>query len=112
MAVLVIGGLVWSGEAEAFTFKTYGLPTCGEYLGAYGKITLADKGAADGPPMALLTLTWMSSYLSAYNNMAVGGGDVLAGMTINDARGWVASWCRDNPPKDLIDALDTLFSRQ
>ena len=32
VAVLVISGLVWSGEAEAFTFKTYGLPTHAENI--------------------------------------------------------------------------------
>ena len=112
MAVLV--GLVISGSAWAKDkngeYITKAVPTCGEYLDAYGKTTLNTEGYS-GPHEAFKVFGWMNGYITAYNRQTPNGlSGVLGTMPLNDARRWMASWCRDNPASDLDDALYALFS--
>ena len=35
--------------------------------------------------------------------------NILGSMSTNDARRWIASWCRDNPSKDMDDGIKALI---
>lgn len=107
MAVLVIGGLAWGKDARAFS--THALPECSEFLDAYSRTTLLEGGGFDGPHEAWEVFGWVTGYITAYNRLA-GDGNILGAMAINDSHRWIASWCRDNPSKDVDDALQALFS--
>jgi len=106
---LVISGSAW-GIGEDGIFKHYSQPSCGEYLGAYAGATLKNDGDYEGNHEVWKVFGWLSGYLTAYNTHVDNGkADILGSMTLNDARRWIGSWCRDNPSKNLHQALFAMF---
>ena len=92
-------------------FTTYANETCGYYLDAYSRTTLRGN-TYSGPAEAWLVIGWIGGYLTAYNEFnANGKKSILGGMSQNDARRWIAAWCRDNPSKDVLDAVSALTGK-
>jgi len=108
---LVINGPAWGYDQDGIT--AFNTPKCGEYLDVYAKTTLKPNNVYEGPYEAWKVFGWISGYLTAYNeNTDNRIKNILGTTTMNDARRWIASWCRDNPSKDVLDALVALFSKQ
>ena len=83
--------------------------SCGEYLDAHSRTNL-NSGGFNGPHKAWGAYYWISGFMTAYNAVANNGKEsVLGSMGINDARSWVASWCRENPSKTLYDGTKALI---
>ncbi len=63
-----------------------------------------------GPRLASEAFGFIDGWISAYNLYTPNGKeDTSASMSYNDGYRWIASWCRDNPSKDLADALFQLI---
>ena len=66
--------------------------TCGYYLDVYSRTKLVGAGGFDGPYEAWKVVSWINGWLSAYNEFRDNGKkNILGGMTVNDARRWVAA---------------------
>ena len=100
----------WAMDKDG-RFTIHDPKSCGYYLDAYSRTTLID-GSWKGPHEFWKISGWINGWLSAYNEFnANGKSDILGGMTLNDAMRWMAAWCRDNPSKDIHDALDALIRK-
>ena len=57
-------------------------------------------------------LGFITGYLTAYNRYVPNGKeDILSSMSPNDASRLIASWCRDNPSKDIVNGLEALLTK-
>jgi len=111
---LSIIALVLSGAAHAKdkdgSYITVGNQSCGEYLDAYSRATLTGESEGKGPAEAVNIFGYINGYISAYNRYVPNGKqNILGSMSVNDVRRWIASWCQDNPSKDLVDGIDALI---
>ena len=110
VAALVASCLVVSAKSYAAdangNYIRYGAPTCGQYLDAYSSAELTGKWTAlTTDPITANALGWISGFVSAYNRYVDNERQsILGDMSLNDARGWMASWCRDNPSKYADEA--------
>ena len=114
LIVLSIAGTAESGWAAdkdgKFTFM--GAITCGEYLDAYSKSTLTGDSTYKGPSEFWEATGFINGYIASYNAYTPNGKpDVLAGMSNNDTYRWIASWCRDNPSKYVLDGVWLLIRK-
>lgn len=108
LALLPSSADSWARDKNG-TFTTHGGKSCGHYLDAYSRSTLSGGTQLKGTPEALTVFGWINGWLSAYNALSANGKkNILGGMTPNGARRWVATWCLDNPSKDVDDAIGTL----
>ena len=118
VAALVASCFVVSAESYAMNaqgeYKPYGLATCGKYLDAYSKAELTDqRDVATTDPNTAHALGWISGFVSAYNRYDANERySILGEMSLNDVRRWAATWCRNNPTKDLDDAMGTFIESQ
>lgn len=116
IATLVTFGLLGSvTEARARDAKgisyILGSSTCGEYLDAYSRTTLTFKGYY-GPYGAWFAFGWINGYLSGYNQYVDNGKqNIIAKMTQNGTRRWIASWCQDNPSNSVYEATKALIKK-
>ena len=124
LIAMVLAALLVPGSASAKDNKDrwviYDEPSCGDYLDAYARSALKPANYS-GPHEAWEVFGWIAGYISALNRYqryefpsildAGKRGDAghMAGMNINDARRWVASWCRDNQSEGLDDAINALY---
>jgi hypothetical protein len=109
---LVVSGPAWGYDAKG-SATSVGSITCGEYLDAYSRSKLTGAGTVTGLYPMHRAIGWISGFLTAINMTTKNGRKhVLGSMTNNDARRWVASWCRDNISKDLAAAVVALMNSQ
>jgi hypothetical protein len=114
LLALTIAGTASKGQSKDkdYNFTDYGLYSCGAFLGAYSKTTLLENGKYKGPYEYWRLDGWIDGYLTGYNEFANNGkSSILGSMSYNDARRWLASWCRDNPSKGLWDSLNALTNK-
>jgi len=106
---LVVSGPAWGiGKGGAYT--GYSQHSCGFYLDAYASAELIGDHLYSGTYKTSIVFGWINGYLTAYNrHVDTGEINILGTMPMNDARRWMASWCRDNPSKDVLDALAELL---
>jgi hypothetical protein len=114
LALAAVLAFSMSGEAWAFDAKGnythLGRPECGEYLDAYSRSTLEGEGNYTGTHSFYKAAGFINGFITAYNRYIPNDkSHSLSGMTINDARRWLASWCRDNGSRDLEYALEALI---
>jgi hypothetical protein len=109
IALAVIGSE--NGYAgDKMEFDIIGLYTCSEYLEGYSRTTLHGDTGYSGPENPYNS--WIAGYLSGFNiyvRNANGKRSILGNMTINEAYKWVASWCRDNPSRELVFGVGALI---
>ena len=113
LVALVIVGAAGSGDAYDARGGAYlNPPSCSEYLDAYSKTELTVKGFK-GPHEAWEVFGFINGAMSVYNaNTDNGINNIIEGMTTNDARRWMASWCRDNQQENLVDAISALIRQR
>ena len=108
LALLLSSADGWAIDKKG-GFSTHDNRSCGYYLDAYSKATLIGDRNHNRRFRSLASFGWIDGYLSAYNELTNNGKkSILGGMTINDAERWMAAWCRDNPSKDVWNAVSTL----
>ena len=106
--------------ADGFMSRTVVIK-CSEYLDAYASAKLDGLESYKGKPNAWRAFGYIDGYVSAYNfHMRNGIANILSELSgndnvrddirMNDARRWIASYCRDNTFVDLSDAIDALFT--
>ena len=101
----------WADDKNG-RFTSYDSRSCGYYLDAYSRTTLTGDTAQEGNHQAWGVFGWIDGYLTAYNaHVANGKESILGSMTINDARRWIAAWCRDNPSKDVMVGIEVLIRK-
>ena len=109
---LALIGVLVSGPAWAFKGNTYtilSVRNCVHYMDAYSRTTFTNTGYR-GPYKMWENLGWINGYLTAYNRLTPNGReDILGSMSGSDTAKWIGSWCRDNPKKNILDALDALI---
>ena len=113
-AVLALGILGTAGESYAKDasggWDILGGTSCSEYLDSYSRSSLSVEGTYDGTPRFFGSIGWLNGFITAYNlNVQNGRRNVLYGITYNDTYRWAASWCRDNPSKDITTAVQALI---
>lgn len=114
LVALVIAGTAGSGYAvdKDGNYSTADPISCGDYLDAYSKATLTGKSEYKGPHGTWKAFARISGYLTAYNRYVPNGkANIIGSMSLNNGRKWIASWCRDNPSKDLEDGIVSLISK-
>jgi len=105
---LVLSGAAYARDKDG-NYTVIGNKSCGYYLDGYSKATLTDTGFK-GVFESSLVFGFISGYLTAYNTTVPNGKqNILGSMSINDARRWIASWCWDNPSKDMDDGTQALI---
>ncbi len=105
---LVLSGAAHAKDKDGF-YVTVDTLSCGKYLDAFSRATLTDSGY-DGPYQAWSAFGFINGYISAHNRYVPNGKEnILGSMSTNGARRWIASWCRDNPSKDMLDGLSALI---
>lgn len=85
--------------------------TCAMYLEAYSKSTLDGVAQFTGPQGATLLFGWAKGFEDGINAAARNGKRSVNNMTPNDTRKWLASWCRDNPSKVMVEAFYALIPK-
>ena len=75
-----------------------GNETCGRWL----------EARRDGGTREIAFGAWLGGYLSAINQYG-GGGDILNGMRLEDARLFVDNYCREYPIRTVKHAADALI---
>ena len=106
---LVLSGAAHAADKDGRYTILGGMNTCGEYLGAYAAATLTDTGYT-GPHKSWEAFGFINGYITAYNRYRPNGKqNILASMSNIDAYRWIASWCRDNPSKNLFDGFGVLI---
>jgi len=111
LALLLSSADGWA-KGKNGSYNLYGNESCGYYLDAYSRSTLTGRGTQNGPHDAWSVFGWIAGYLSAYNELTNNGKkSILGSMTSNDARRWIAAWCRDSPSKKVWDAVDALIGK-
>ena len=113
-ALIALGVSFFAGKVSAADARgryiIQGNKSCGEYLDAYSRSTLTGAGTIKGPHIFWGVTGWTDGFISAYNMVTNNGRqDILVGMSINAKYKWVASWCRDNPSKNLNHATIALI---
>ena len=107
-ALMIVGATPPSHARDADgNYIVLGNISCREYLRAYGKTTTTlDGHGYDGPHEFWEATGWINGYISGYNAQTANGQkNIAAGLSHNEMRRWIASWCRKNRPKDLADAM-------
>lgn len=115
MAIAVMVGVLASGPAwggEVTTYVTSYMGKCKKFLGAYAGMKLIGGSTYEGDHDVFLNRGYILGYLTAYNAYKRDKGTILGSMEMNDAFRWIASWCRDNPQKDLSYAMGALIKAQ
>ena len=109
-AMMIVGATPPSHARDADGIYTVlGNISCGKYLDAYSRSTLDDDGYK-GPHEFWEAVGWINGYISSYNEWTANGQkDIVVGLSLNDVRRWVASWCRDNPSESLAKATEALL---
>jgi hypothetical protein len=106
--VLGIAGGVEAAEPSG-GFTPYGSVSCAEYLDDYSRLKLTGGGKYSGPVNAFGSFDWLNGFISGINHEAKNGKkDIFEGMTPNGIKRWIASWCRDNPSRNVIGAVYNL----
>ncbi|MBT3556618.1 MAG: hypothetical protein HOC63_11800 [Rhodospirillales bacterium] len=109
LAMVVMVSPAWGANNGSYNY--YGTASCINYLDAYANAKLEGVAGYTGGFETWRRFGWISGYITAYNRFNENGKENIIGdMTLNDARRWLASWCRDTPSKDIEDALLALFS--
>ena len=99
----------WSVKGGGWSVT--GIISCAKYLDKYSRSTFEGESGFNGPYAFLGYSGWIDGFVSGYNIAA--DTDITKGMTRNDVRRWIASWCRDNGSRDVFVALIELMrSRQ
>ena len=115
IAALIALGFSFSAGGVSATdargrYSIHGPFSCGQFLDAYSRSTLTGARTFQGPHEFWKAIGWIGGFISAYNMTTSNGRqDVLVGMSINARLKWIASWCRDNPSKYLLNATLTLI---
>ncbi len=108
LALVLSSANGWARDKNG-DFMTYDYVSCGEYVDAYSKSTLKGNRNFQGPYETGTVFGGIYGYLSAYNRFSNNGkSSILGSMSKNDARRWMAAWCRDNPSKDVDNAVNAL----
>ena len=111
---VLVSGPVWAvDEAGSYFNFGAGLEKCTKYLGEYAA---ADLKKIPGKQISYkrkfgYILGWIEGYATRVNKITKAGADIYD-MSILDMMAWLASWCRDNPSKILINAMDSLTENQ
>ena len=106
-ALMIVGATQFGHTRDADgTYSALENKSCGEYLDAYSRATLYDDGDGyKGPHEFWYATGWINGYITSYNQWTANGKEnVAAGLSHGDVYRWVASWCRDNPSKELVEA--------
>jgi hypothetical protein len=117
LVALVVSSPTWAEikytilpDKEDERFTTYGTQSCTYYLDVYSRTTLKGKATSAGLAEWWGVDSWISGYLTAYNQFRPNSKkDILGSMSTNSARKWIASWCRDNSVRDVLDAIGALI---
>ena len=118
IAALVAAGIAGTpSEGNAKDAKgAYMAPgniTCGEYLDAYSRSTLTGGADYRGPQIFWFAVGFINGFVSGANALLENGKkNVLAAVPADDPYRWVASWCRDNPSRSLVNAVNNLITRK
>ena len=96
-------------EKGAFFNYGAGSSNCTKYLGSYGSANL--KRTPDGGISYVgdfgFVMGWLQGFATRVNRTIPGGANIYD-MDSVELAAWVASWCRDNPLKQVVDAMDAL----
>jgi len=109
VGVLVIGP-AWAIEVkDRLHVFGAGSTLCTKYLGAYGTADLktAPDGYMSSGDVFAYELGWIQGYATRVNETTKGRENIYDMDTIGLAA-WVASWCRDNPSKRILNAMEAL----
>ncbi len=116
LIIAALFALTTAGTASAAekdgSYTSAGALSCGMYLGAYSKAELSGEFGLKADHTGHRIVGWIDGFITAYNMKADNGkSNVLGTMTLNDARRWVASWCRDNPSNGLDEGINALMDK-
>ena len=82
--------------------KWFGELSCGSYLDVYSRMAFQGTNTYSSYPDGREVADWIEGFITDFNQFVDNGkANILGNMSINDARKWLASWCRDNPSKTL-----------
>ena len=107
VGALVSGPAVAVDETGSYYRLGMGSEKCAKYLGAYGTSEL--KHTPDGQfsfnNRFGIWIGWIHGYATRVNMTTKGRANIYDMDSIGIAA-WLASWCRDNPSKDLTEAMN------
>ena len=100
----VCGEAVSAADVDG-TFLGYSPINCLEYSADYGLSDLREvEGGYEYKDGFDRSLNYVLGFITGVNFEAVGNDDVFKMKPVGVAA-WLASWCRDNPAKDLLAGL-------
>jgi hypothetical protein len=108
IALLVSGSASAQGKKENDWIFGPGAKKCTVFLGNYATGNLRkSNGQLAYSSEFTATVGWLQGYLTRVNEQAKSTGDIY-GIDLIEIAAWLASWCRDNPTSNLINAMQAL----
>lgn len=88
-----------------------GISACSEYLAVYATSDLHElsDGTIQYRPSFGPYFSWVLGFVSGVNWKTYGSNQIT--FDFSTAPQWLASWCRDNPQKSLLQAVIALIQR-
>ena len=94
-----------AGQNASWT--SYGVDSCSKVLSTHAQITIKNYKIS-GPPAAWTLIGWVSGFATAANSAIGSPKNYYKSMSNIEMLNWVASFCRDNPKKDVDYAMRLL----
>jgi hypothetical protein len=108
IALMFFGGGVGAEDSKG-NFTYYNAMSCSSVLSAHAGLKILPKGYS-GNHNTWEFVGWIQGYVTAVNQHVRGKSNYFSSMDSLDIANWVASWCRSNPTRDIVDAVST-FSK-
>lgn len=94
----ILLAITLAGAASSPTVYGYGSDSCGQWL----------EARSGNQVNALAASSWLSGYVSAVG--VAQKRDALNGKRMADAEYWVEGYCRDNPQRKVVLAVEAMLA--
>ena len=113
LVTVLVSGPAWGVKNNSYSSYFPGSEKCTKFLSDYARAetTATRDGNAVNysyPAAAALEIGWILGFISGTNREKEGRENFFLYGWVENI-GWIASWCRDNPSKDLLDAVEALM---
>jgi hypothetical protein len=95
LALLVFGSVAWAADKNGIYAKR--TESCGPYM--------KDRKSQNAAKV-LNHAVWIFGYVTAYNRQTPDTVDIRGGTEIDGILLWLDNWCKENPSKDMSDAME------
>ncbi|GBE06990.1 hypothetical protein BMS3Abin11_00088 [bacterium BMS3Abin11] len=106
LQVLLYGSALGADNEGVYIPKGIGLKGCNEFLHEYGSAGIEKTNTGFRYNIDFGNyIGWFQGYLTRVNLSISGKNDYFSDVSILDVLGWVGSWCRENPNKNVAKAM-------